>query len=278
MNRWRRDILKAAAITSVLAFASCATAQPVKAVAVKPDAAVLKDLAPQGKVRVAINLGNQVLAQKDATGRIGGVTVFLAQELGKRLGVPIEMTPYDAAGKVFDALEQGAWDVAFLGIEPARAEKIAFSNPYIFIDGTYLVHADSPIKVPEDADKPGVKISVGRGAAYDLFLTRTLKNAELVRAPTSGASIDLFITSKLDASAGVRQALAVAAAKTPGLRVLDGSFQRIEQALAAPRGRDAGARYLNAFIEEMKASGAVRKALDASGQADATVAPAMPVK
>lgn len=249
---------------AALLFGSAASAAPAPA-------EVARSLAPHGRLRVAINYGNQVLAQRDPSGKLGGVSVALAEELGKRLGVPVELTGYDAAGKVFEALDRQAWDVAFLAIEPERATRIDFSPPYVFIDGTYLVRTDSPIRTAEDADRAGVRIAVGQGAAYDLFLTRTLKQGELVRAPTSADAIALFKSGNLGAAAGVRQALVDA--EGPGFRVLADSFTRIEQAMAVPKGREPGAAYVRQFIEEMKASGLVRRALDQTGQTGATVAP-----
>jgi polar amino acid transport system substrate-binding protein len=144
---------------------------------------VLKDLAPGGKLRAAINLGNSVLAQTDAaTGQPKGVTPDLAREIGRRLGVPVEFVIFDAAGKVFGAVKSGAWDIAFVAIEPVRAAEIEFTAPYVIIDGTYMVAADSPLKTIADVDRPGVRIAVGLGSAYDLYLTRTIKNATIVRA------------------------------------------------------------------------------------------------
>ncbi|MBV9557644.1 MAG: ABC transporter substrate-binding protein [Pseudolabrys sp.] len=237
---------------------------------------VLKDLAPTGKVRAAINLGNQVLAQKDAaTGQPKGITPDLTRELGKRLGVPVELVPFDAAGKVFEAAKHGQWDIAFLAIEPVRAAEIEFTEPYVIIEGTYLVHANSPLKTVADVDRPGIKIAVGQGAAYDLYLTRTLKNATLIRAQGGGAVgiLDAFDKDKLDAAAGVRQALVTASQKRTDVRVMDDKFMEIRQAMGTPKGRLAGAKYLNAFIEELKASGFVADALKRSGQS-ATVPPA----
>ena len=139
---------------------------------------MLKDLAPTGKLRAAINLGNGVLAQTDAaTGKPKGITPDLAMELGRRLGVPVELVVYQAAGKVFDAVKDGAWDIAFVAIEPVRAAEIEFSAPYVIIEGTYMVRQDSPLKAIADVDRAGVRIAVGLGSAYDLYLTRTLKNA-----------------------------------------------------------------------------------------------------
>jgi len=237
--------------------------------------AAASHLAPAGRLRAAINFGNPVLAQKDAaTGEPRGVSVDLAHALGERLGVPVDLVTFDAAGKVFEALKTHAWDMAFLAIDPVRAAEIEFTAPYVIIEGTYLVRAESPFRAVDELDRDGVRIAVGRGAAYDLFLTRTLKQAQIVRADTSAAAIDLFLAGGLDAAAGVRQPLSAAARAQPGLRVIDGRFTAIEQAMGLPRSRAAGLPYLRAFIEEMKASGFVAAALARSGQGDAAVAPA----
>ena len=237
------------------------------------------ELAPTGKLRAAINFGNPVLAQKDqASGEPRGVSVDLARELGRRLGVPVELVTYDAAGKVFDALKTGAWDIAFLAIDPARATEIAFTAPYVVIEGTYLVPADSPLRTIQDVDRDGVRVAVGNKSAYDLYLTRTLKRAQLVRVPTSPEAIDVFLKDKLEAAAGVKQPLLQFAKTHPNVRVMDGRFMVIEQAMGTPKGREAGALYLREFVEEMKASGFVARGLEKSGQGDATVAPRAPVQ
>ena len=233
-----------------------------------------KDLAPGGKLRAAINLGNSVLAQTDATGQPKGVTPDLARELGRRLGVPVEFITFDAAGKVFDAVKSGAWDIAFVAIEPVRAAEIEFTAPYVIIDGTYMVPADSQLKTIADVDRQGVRIAVGPGSAYDLYLTRTIKYATIVRATAGGGHemIDLFIKDKLEAAAGVRQPLVTYAATNPNVRVMEGRFMEIRQAMGTPMGRIAGARYLAAFVEDVKASGFVAQALERSNQS-AVVAP-----
>jgi polar amino acid transport system substrate-binding protein len=232
------------------------------------------ELAPQGRLRAAINYGNPVLAQQDpATGEPRGVSVDLARALGRRLDVPVELVTFDAAGKVVAALGAGGWDLAFLAIDPVRAAEIAFTPPYVVIEGTYLVRADSAFSAVADLDRDGVRIAVGRGAAYDLFLTRALQHAQIVRADTSAAAIHLFLEQRLDAAAGVRQPLAQAARQQAGLRVLDGRFTAIEQAMGIPRARAAGLKFLQAFIEEMKAGGFVAEALRRSGQGEAAVAP-----
>ena len=239
---------------------------------------IRSELAPTGTLRAAINLGNPVLAQKDpVTGEPRGVSVDLARELGRRLNVPVELVTYDAAGKVFDALKSGVWDIAFLAIDPARASEISFTAPYVIIEGTYMVPADSPLRTIGDVDRDGVRVAVGNKSAYDLYLTRTLKRAQIVRVPTSPAAIEIFLTDKLEAAAGVKQPLLQFAKTNPKVRVMDGRFMAIEQAMGAPKGREAGARYLGEFVEEMKASGFVARGLERSGQADATVAPNAPI-
>jgi polar amino acid transport system substrate-binding protein len=232
---------------------------------------VVKDLAPTGKLRVAINLGNMVLAQTDdATGEPKGITVDLARELGRRLNVPVELTRFDAAGKAFDAFKTGALDIVFLAIEPVRAAEIAFSPPYVIIEGVYMVPQDSPLSTTADVDREGVRIAVNKGSAYDLYLTRTLKHATLVRGESGP---ELFVREKLEAAAGVKQPLAAYARLNPGVRIMDGRFMEIQQAMGSARGREAATRYLRAFIEDMKASGFVAEALRRSNQPDAAVAP-----
>jgi polar amino acid transport system substrate-binding protein len=237
----------------------------------------LKDLAPGGKLRAAINFGNSVLAQKDpTTGEAKGITPDLARELGRRLGVPVELVTYEAAGKVFDAVKTGAWDIAFVAIEPVRAAEIEFSAPYVIIEGTYMVPKDSPLKTIADVDRPGVRIAVGLKSAYDLYLTRTIKNATIVRASAGGgrAMIDMFLNDKLEVAAGVRQPLMAYAKDHPEVRVMDGHFMEIQQAMGTPKGRAAGAAYLRAFVEDVKGSGFVADALKRSGQSAAAAPPA----
>lgn len=232
------------------------------------------EFAPTGTLRAGINLGNPVIAQKDADGGAPrGVGPELARELAKRLGVGITYVTYDTAGKLADGVRSDAWDVAFLAGEPERAQEIAFSPPYAQIEGTYMVRHDSPLRRAADVDAQGTRVAVGNKTAYDLFLTRNLKHAELARFPTSLVAIDAFDkqSEKLDAVAGVRQTLVMAAAKRQGVRVMDDAFQVIRQASGVPKGRDEAARYLSAFIQEMKANGFVRRALEASGNGDVTV-------
>lgn len=234
---------------------------------------IAKTLAPSGKLRAAINLGNPVLAQKDAGGAPRGISVDISRELARRLGLEVDLVVFDAAGKVADAAKTGAWDIAFLAIDSDRAAEIAFTPPYVVIEGTYLVPATSRLRTIEDVDQEGVRVAVGAKSAYDLYLTRALKRAEIVRAPTSPSVIDLFLREKLEVAAGVKQQLIVFAASHPELRVMEGRFMAIEQAVGTPRSREPALPYLRAFVEDLKASGFVAEKLAASNQKDAAVAP-----
>ena len=204
-------MLKIFCATMIFALAGAAPAFAQSA----PPAEAVKELAPTGKLRAAINVGNVVLAQRDENGGVRGPSVDLARELARRLAVPIDLHVYDAAGKVTDAAKTGEWDIAFVAIEPARAEGIGFTSPYVVIEGTYLVGTDSPLKSIADVDHDGVRVAVGKGSAYDLFLTRTLQHATLVRYPTSPLALDGFLTDKLDAAAGVKQQLVQFAENEP---------------------------------------------------------------
>jgi polar amino acid transport system substrate-binding protein len=235
---------------------------------------VAKVLAPTGRLRAAINFGNTVLAQRDpATGEPRGISAELARGLAKRLGVAVAFVTFDAAGKVTDAVRQGLWDIAFLAIDPVRGADIDFTAPYVLIEGTYLVPSGSPLQTIADVDRDGVRIAVGRGSAYDLHLTRALKHATLIRADGPAASIRTFIADRLEAVAGVKQPLVAYAGTDPGVRIIPGRFMSIEQAMATPKRRDGAVRYLQAYVEEMKASGFVAEVLAATGQGDAAVAP-----
>src|SRR3954447_1989311 len=235
---------------------------------ISPD--VLKDLAPTGTLRASINLGNIVLAN-GTPDNPGGITPELARELAKRLGVPSQLKCFDAAGKAFNAMKAGEVDIVFLAIEPVRAAEIEFTAPYVIIEGVYMVPKDSALKTPADVDRPGIRVAVNKASAYDLFLTRTLKNATLVRSE-DGAQ--LFIDEKLDAAGGVKQALQAFAKGRSDVRLMSERFMEIQQAMGTGKGKLAGAAYLRGFIEEMKGNGFVADALKRSGQHDAAVAPA----
>jgi polar amino acid transport system substrate-binding protein len=244
--------------------------------AISPE--ILHELAPTGVLRTAINLGNAVLAQKDpATGELQGVSVELAKEIGRRIGLPVDFTTFDSAGKVFESVASNTLDLMFLAIDPVRAVEILFTAPYVIIEGTYLVRKASLLQSVEDFDRENIRIAVGKGAAYDLFLSRNLRHASLIRTETSSDAVDLFVQRDLDAAAGVRQPLLAYAAAHPGFRVIDGRFTAIEQAIGTPKGRPAACSWLQSFIEDMKRTGFVAAALERSHQRDASVAPAYEV-
>ena len=238
------------------------------------DKNVAAELAPSGVLRAAINFGNIVLAQRDpAGGEPRGVSAELARALSRRLGVPLDYVAFEAAGKVVEALKAGAWDIAFLAVDPVRAAGIDFTAPYVVIEGTYLVPEDSTLRTIADVDRDGVRVAVAQGSAYDLYLTRALKRAILVREPSGPEAMEMFMRDRLEVAAGVRQPIAAFAQAHPDTRLIPGRFMAIEQAMGTVKGRAAGVAYLRSFIEEMKACGFVARALEASGQGDASVAP-----
>jgi polar amino acid transport system substrate-binding protein len=241
--------------------------------------AARSDLASTGKLRAGINYGNAILATKDAaTGQSRGVAVELTQELGRRLGVPVELVAYDSVATMVDAAKTGAWDIAFLGADPARAGEISFTAPYLELESTYLVPAGSRLTAIADVDRDGVRVAAPARAAYELYLSRSLQHAQLVRAPSADAAFDLLVQGKVDALSGLRQALAALVGKLPGSRMLDGRFFAVQQAVGVPKGRDAGVQYLREFVEEAKASGLVARAIEKTGFQGVTVAPGASTK
>jgi polar amino acid transport system substrate-binding protein len=244
-----------------------ARAQPVSA-------DIASSLAPGGRLRVAINYGNAVLAQRNPdTGKLSGVSVDIAEELGRRLALPVVLVPFDAAGKVSAAAAKDVWDVAFLAGDPERARDIAFTAPYVVINGTYVVRKDSTFATPDQIDRDGVRIAVSGESIYDLFLTRTLKHAKIVRAASPPEAAALFQSEGLEVCAGVQTAMHQLLATDPSLRMIPEPFMQINQAMGTPAGRTAGAAYLKAFVESIKADGFVKQALARNGEADAAVAP-----
>ncbi|MFJ1466199.1 ABC transporter substrate-binding protein [Massilia orientalis] len=233
------------------------------------------NFAPGGKLRAAINLGNPILAHAAGDGGAGGVSVDLAREFARRLGVDLELVVVDTAGKSVDAVATERADIGFFAIDPARGAAIAFTAPYVLIEGSYLVKAESPIRANEDVDRAAHRVVVGKGSAYDLFLTRELRQAQIVRAPSSPAVVPTFLELDADVAAGVRQQLEADARDRPGLRLLDGRFMVIRQAMGVPKSRgEHAAAALAAFVEEMKAGGFVADALRRHGIEGASVAPA----
>jgi polar amino acid transport system substrate-binding protein len=219
--------------------------------------------APGGTLRASINLGNPVLATLDpATGKAVGVSVDLATEFARRLGVPLHLVVVKSAGESVDNVANDKADIGFFAVDPKRGQEIAFTRPYVLIEGFYLVRNASPITSNEQVDQTGVTVAVGKGSAYDLFLTRELHHATLVRIPTSPAVVQGFMDQHLDVAAGVKQQLEKDAANTGGLRLLDQRFMVIRQAMGVPKTRGAeAAAYLSGFVDEMKASGFVAESL-----------------
>jgi len=239
------------------------------------DHAVVAAFTPTGKLRAAINLGNPILANRRAdTDQPYGVSVDLARAFADYLAVELELVVFDAAGKSVQAVSEERADIGFFAIDPLRGETIEFTAPYVLIEGFYLVRDDSPIQVNHDVDRPHNRVVVGKGSAYDLFLTRELKAAEIVRAPTSPAVVQTFLEQKLEVAAGVKQQLESDAGKTPGLRLLNERFMVIQQAMGLPRRRGAAAaEVLRDFVESVKRSGFVAEALTRHGIMGASVAP-----
>ena len=228
--------------------------------------AARSELAPDGKLRVGLNYGNFLLVLKDGPGgEPRGIAPDLGRELAKRLGVPLEFVRFDQAGKLADAVKDGKCDVGFLGAEPQRANEIAFTTAYLEIPVTFLVPAGSPIKTIADVDREGVRIAVADRSAYDLFLSRNVKKAELVRAQGIDGSYQLFVDKKLDVLAGLKPRLVSDAEKLPGSRILDGQITGVQQAVGTPKARAAAAQFLGSFVEDLKQSGLVSRIIAEHG-------------
>ena len=261
----RRALLAAGA----LMLGGCAGAPTSEAAA----GAARTQLSPTGRLRAAINFGNPILATRSSGGEPGGVSVDLAREAGRRLGLPVELVQFNSAGNVVEAVKAGQVDMAFVAIDPVRGADMDYTAPYVVIEGAYLVRDSSALQRNEAVDRAGTRVVVGRGSAYDLFLTRELKAATLVRAPTSPAVTDMFLAQNLDVAAGVKQQLEADARRVGGVRLLPGRFMVIEQAMGVPKGRTAAQAWLGGFIEEMKRSGFVADALKRHAIEGAAVAP-----
>ncbi|MEO8921742.1 MAG: ABC transporter substrate-binding protein [Caldimonas sp.] len=212
-------------------------------------------------MRAAINFGNPILAGKGLDGAPQGVSVDLAREAARRLGIAVELVTFKSAGNVVEAVKGGRIDLAFVAIDPVRGADMEYTAPYVIIEGAYLVRDDSPLRSNAEVDRAGTRVVVGRGSAYDLYLTRELKAATLVRAPTSPAVTDMFLAQDLEVAAGVKQQLQADAPRVGGVRLLPGRFMVIEQAMGVPKGRTAAQAWLSAFVEDVKASGFATAAL-----------------
>ncbi|MFJ7158332.1 transporter substrate-binding domain-containing protein [Streptomyces sp. NPDC101118] len=234
-------------------------------------AAVIEDLAPKGVLRASVNLGNPVLAQGTPE-EPAGITVDIARELAARLGLPLELLCFDAARKSFAAMAEGRADLCFLAVDPAREAEVAFTAPYVLIEGVYAVPAGSALTTAAEVDSDGVRIGVKEGSAYDLYLSRALEHASVVRG---AEGVDVFREQGLEAGAGIRQPMTAYAAAHPEVRLLDEAFMQIRQAVGTTVDRrPETVAWLRAFLEELKASGFVADALRRSGQSETLAAPA----
>jgi polar amino acid transport system substrate-binding protein len=238
-------------------------------------AEIVKAFAPTGKLRASINLGNPILANKDSTtGLPVGVSIDLAHHLAKLLGLEIELVVFDTAGKSVEAVTQENADIGFFAIDPLRGQGISFTSAYVLIEGCYVVRETSAMQSNDDVDVIGNRVTVGKGSAYDLYLSRELKHAQIVRAATSPAVIDEFVNQGLEVAAGVKQQLESDMNRFPGLRLLPGRFMVIQQAMGLPKSRgSAAANYLRSYVEQMKASGFVADSLKRHKISGASVAP-----
>jgi len=232
-----------------------------------PDKALVSELAPTGVLRAAINIGNFLLVTgKSPVGDPEGVAPDLAREIAARLGVPVAYLPYARPGELADAAGTDVWDIGLIGAEPQRAEKIAFSPAYVEIEATYLVPAGSALGRVAEVDRPGVRIAVAARSAYDLWLARNIKAAQLVRSEGGGdAAFTAFVDGRLDALAGLRPGLLGYRDRLPGSRILDGQFTAVQQAVGTSRANLAGAAFLHDFVEEAKKSGLVARLIERHG-------------
>ena len=237
-----------------------------------PDLA--REFAPTGVLRASLNMGNPVLAHsRTSSEKPAGVSIDLSRELARELGVTVQFVQFDTAAKSVAALGEGAADIGFMAIDPLRADRIEFTAAYVQIEGAYLVRADSPIRSNDEVDQAGTVIVVGAGSAYALYLARAIRHATLLQVPTSEAVVSGMLEGGHPVAAGVRQQLEADATRLAGVRVLDGRFMVINQAMAMPKDRSAEAHaYLAGFVERMKSTGFVADALKRHGIEGAKVA------
>jgi polar amino acid transport system substrate-binding protein len=233
--------------------------------------------APTGVLRASINLGNPILASKAPDHPLGakGVSVDLAREWARRLGLDLQLVIHTTAAASVQTVREEKADIGFFAIDPLRSDGMGFTAPYILIEGSYLVPQHSPLQTNAEVDQKGIRIAVGQGSAYDLYLSREIKHAELVRAPSSPTVVDVFVQQMLEVAAGVKQQLEADMHRYSGYRLLPGRFMVIQQAMGMPASRGEAARLaLAAFVEDMKASGFVAEAMRRHGIQGASVAPA----
>ena len=235
---------------------------------------VVRELAPTGVLRAGINMSNMLLVTgRTESGDPAGVAPDMAAEIAKRLGVSVAYVKYEKPSLLADAADTNAWDIGLIGAEPARAERIAFTSAYCEIEATYLVPENSPFKSAAEVDQAGVRISVKRGTAYDLWLTRNIKHATVLRSDTPEGPINQFVADKLEAMASLRPALLEDVKKVPGTKILPGNFTAVQQAIGTARKNTAGAAFLSDFVAEAKRSGLVARLIERHQVQGLSVAP-----
>jgi len=231
-------------------------------------------LAPKGVLRAGINLSNFLLVTgRSAQGEPEGVAPDMAQAIAKQLGVPLQLVPFATPGELADAALEDIWDIGLIGSEPARAEKIDFTTAYVEIEATYLVHADSPLRHASEVDQPGNRIAVSARSAYDLWLVRNIKHATLMHAEGFDATLDLFVTQRLEAMASLKPGLLSDVEKIPGSRILEGKFTAVQQSIGVPKGKAHAAEFLQRFVQYAKKSGFVAELIEKHHVKGLSVAP-----
>jgi polar amino acid transport system substrate-binding protein len=237
------------------------------------DCSLARALAPAGTLRAAINVGNTVLAQRaGADHSLRGVSVDIARALAASLGLPLELLVFESAREVVEACAQDRWDIGFMAADPKRRAEILFTAPYVLIAGHFVVRRGSPLRSPADLDRPGVRLALGAGTAYELYLSRHFQAAQIDRFPTTAIAFERFLQPGYDATAGVKEVAQAFVDREPGLELLAEPFMVIEQAVAIPSARQAAAAHVTAFVEELKRNGFIAESLRKSGQT-AAVAP-----
>jgi polar amino acid transport system substrate-binding protein len=235
---------------------------------------IVSELAPTGVLRAAINMGNGLLVTgRTAAGDPEGVAPDMAAEIGRRLNVPVAYVKFDRPSKLADAAGTNAWDIGLIGAEPARAEKITFTPAYCEIEATYLVPANSQSRTVADVDRPGSRIAVRRGSAYDLWLERNIKHATLLRSEAADGPFNQFVADKLEALAALRPQLLEDVKKIPGSKILPGNFTAVQQAIGTAKSNTAGAAFLRDFVAEAKRSGLVARLIEKHHVVGLSVAP-----
>jgi polar amino acid transport system substrate-binding protein len=242
-----------------LSLASCVTTNE------PPSAAVLKELAPTGTLRIPVQVGSVASGfpvVRDASGQPRGVATELGEALAKRLGVPVRFIPYPTGAALFESLPGDTWDVTFVPVLQEQERVVDYGPLYYTVESTYLVPPGSSIRSIGEVDRPGVRIAAQTASTQAAYLKQSLKNAQLVFAPNAEGMTALTRSGKADVLAHSRPILVGVSEKWPGVRILDGAYLTTRGAVAVPKGRPSALAYVSRFIEEAKTSGAVQRALD----------------